>query len=317
MHRIWGFIRTQFLRQFDSRTSLLFFLALPHRPPRTRQPHERVQTEEGEHADEQRRHGPVGVVQPRVTIRVVVRGMGQVAREAHVRVFVALLAGVVDRLAYQARCDLVAVRAVTAGAVHLVLEERMGERFHRLGALRLVAVEADFLLAEAVENLKAAIVGQNFILIRTDTLEHGLVPEGEENQQEVILHFCNFSFLFDALLVDPRVGMFLPCRVTVIEKDGKVTPLDVKAGDVVAKLPRATTKTKDITGGLPRVAELFKVRKPKETAAKRAAAKPAPKKADSKPKPAAGKKTAGKTAAKVKKSTAAGKKSSGSSPAKG
>jgi len=40
----------------------------------------------------------------------------------------------------------------------------------------------------------------------------------------------------------------------------------VKAGDVVAKLPRATTKTKDITGGLPRVAELFEVRKPKEIA---------------------------------------------------
>jgi DNA-directed RNA polymerase subunit beta' len=41
---------------------------------------------------------------------------------------------------------------------------------------------------------------------------------------------------------------------------------EVKAGDVIAKLPRATTKTKDITGGLPRVAELFEVRKPKETA---------------------------------------------------
>ena len=40
----------------------------------------------------------------------------------------------------------------------------------------------------------------------------------------------------------------------------------VQAGDVVAKLPRATTKTKDITGGLPRVAELFEVRKPKEIA---------------------------------------------------
>jgi DNA-directed RNA polymerase subunit beta' len=41
----------------------------------------------------------------------------------------------------------------------------------------------------------------------------------------------------------------------------------VRAGDVIAKLPRATTKTKDITGGLPRVAELFEVRRPKEVAA--------------------------------------------------
>ena len=40
----------------------------------------------------------------------------------------------------------------------------------------------------------------------------------------------------------------------------------VKAGDIVSKIPRETTKTKDITGGLPRVAELFEARKPKETA---------------------------------------------------
>ena len=37
-------------------------------------------------------------------------------------------------------------------------------------------------------------------------------------------------------------------------------------GDVLAKIPRETTKTKDITGGLPRVAELFEARKPKEQA---------------------------------------------------
>jgi DNA-directed RNA polymerase beta' subunit len=37
-------------------------------------------------------------------------------------------------------------------------------------------------------------------------------------------------------------------------------------GDILAKIPRETTKTKDITGGLPRVAELFEARKPKEQA---------------------------------------------------
>jgi DNA-directed RNA polymerase subunit beta' len=41
---------------------------------------------------------------------------------------------------------------------------------------------------------------------------------------------------------------------------------EVAAGDVVAKIPRQMTKTKDITGGLPRVAELFEARKPKEHA---------------------------------------------------
>jgi len=40
----------------------------------------------------------------------------------------------------------------------------------------------------------------------------------------------------------------------------------VMPGDILAKIPRETTKTKDITGGLPRVAELFEARKPKEQA---------------------------------------------------
>jgi DNA-directed RNA polymerase subunit beta' len=48
--------------------------------------------------------------------------------------------------------------------------------------------------------------------------------------------------------------------ITVNEQD-VITP-----GTVIAKIPRETTKTKDITGGLPRVAELFEVRKPKEQA---------------------------------------------------
>ena len=41
---------------------------------------------------------------------------------------------------------------------------------------------------------------------------------------------------------------------------------DVRPGDVLAKIPRETTKTKDITGGLPRVVELFEARKPKDPA---------------------------------------------------
>jgi DNA-directed RNA polymerase subunit beta' len=44
------------------------------------------------------------------------------------------------------------------------------------------------------------------------------------------------------------------------------TGADVRAGDVLARIPRETLKTRDITGGLPRVAELFEARKPKDFA---------------------------------------------------
>jgi DNA-directed RNA polymerase subunit beta' len=54
----------------------------------------------------------------------------------------------------------------------------------------------------------------------------------------------------------------LPSGAHLMVEDGQ----EVAAGDVVAKIPRETAKTKDITGGLPRVVELFEARRPKEPA---------------------------------------------------
>jgi DNA-directed RNA polymerase subunit beta' len=54
----------------------------------------------------------------------------------------------------------------------------------------------------------------------------------------------------------------MPSRAHLMVQDGD----EVSPGDVLAKIPRGTTKTKDITGGLPRVVELFEARKPHETA---------------------------------------------------
>ncbi len=54
----------------------------------------------------------------------------------------------------------------------------------------------------------------------------------------------------------------MPSHAHLMVEDGEA----VYAGEVLAKIPRETTKTKDITGGLPRVVELFEARKPRETA---------------------------------------------------
>ncbi|MDO8957946.1 MAG: DNA-directed RNA polymerase subunit beta' [Deltaproteobacteria bacterium] len=54
----------------------------------------------------------------------------------------------------------------------------------------------------------------------------------------------------------------LPVGAHIVVTEGDM----VHQGDVIAKIPRETTKTKDITGGLPRVVELFEARKPKEFA---------------------------------------------------
>ncbi len=67
------------------------------------------------------------------------------------------------------------------------------------------------------------------------------------------------------LQIKGALGMrkyLMPTHAHLMVRDGE----DVHAGDVLAKIPRETTKTKDITGGLPRVVELFEARKPREAA---------------------------------------------------
>jgi DNA-directed RNA polymerase subunit beta' len=66
-----------------------------------------------------------------------------------------------------------------------------------------------------------------------------------------------------AKIGDSSVGRYyLPVGANISVQEDML----VNAGDVIAKIPRETTKTKDITGGLPRVAELFEARKPKDFA---------------------------------------------------
>ncbi len=63
-------------------------------------------------------------------------------------------------------------------------------------------------------------------------------------------------------VMETEARYILPVGSNIYVKEGE----RVEAGDVLVKIPRETTKTKDITGGLPRVAELFEARRPKEYA---------------------------------------------------
>jgi DNA-directed RNA polymerase subunit beta' len=63
-------------------------------------------------------------------------------------------------------------------------------------------------------------------------------------------------------LGETRGRYMLPVGAHLLVTDGA----EVFQGDIISKIPRESTKTKDITGGLPRVAELFEARKPREHA---------------------------------------------------
>ena len=75
----------------------------------------------------------------------------------------------------------------------------------------------------------------------------------EKKQPTVEIHDANGQLLRKYLI---------PSNAHLMVRDGE----EIFAADVLAKIPRETTKTKDITGGLPRVVELFEARRPRETA---------------------------------------------------
>jgi cytochrome c oxidase cbb3-type subunit III len=92
----------------------------------------------------------------------------------------------------------------------------------------VLVADSSYSYDETISKVKAAAVGMNFRLIRDQALDDGLVAESKESKRQMMVYFCNFKFLYDALAIDPRVGLFLPCRVTVIETaDGQVKVMSI------------------------------------------------------------------------------------------
>jgi cytochrome c oxidase cbb3-type subunit III len=99
----------------------------------------------------------------------------------------------------------------------------------------VIVRDSPYDLKTTVENVKQAVSNNNFFYGRVQTLEYGLTTPDKENPKQVIVYFCNISMLKQALNIDPRVGMFLPCRITIVEHNGKVQVMSVNP-EVLSKL---------------------------------------------------------------------------------
>lgn len=86
----------------------------------------------------------------------------------------------------------------------------------------VVVVESPYSYEKTLANVKAAAKAANYRIIRVQAFDSGLVDKKHENSKRTIVYFCNFQLLNEVLAVDPRVGLFLPCRVTIVEEEGKV-----------------------------------------------------------------------------------------------
>ena len=102
-----------------------------------------------------------------------------------------------------------------------------------------------------------------FVDIKENETYREEVDEATGQRQMVIIESKKRELSPHITIVDKKnkkLGSYIiPTRAHLRVKDGQ----EVKAGDVLVKIPREISKTRDITGGLPRVAELFEARRPK------------------------------------------------------
>jgi cytochrome c oxidase cbb3-type subunit 3 len=80
-------------------------------------------------------------------------------------------------------------------------------------------VESPYDFATTVANVKAALTGENFRIFPDRLLEEGLIDEFSVNTRQVGVRFCNFNVLYGMLKIEPRLGVVLPCRITIMERE--------------------------------------------------------------------------------------------------
>lgn len=76
---------------------------------------------------------------------------------------------------------------------------------------------------ETVDAVRSTISAYNFRTFPDRYVEQGLTDEFTSNKKQVIIRFCNFNQLYDAIRIEPRIGTILPCKITIFEtEDGEV-----------------------------------------------------------------------------------------------
>ena len=86
-----------------------------------------------------------------------------------------------------------------------------------------------------VQNVKEALSGANFRTFPDRFVEQGLVDEFSVNTRQIGIRFCNFNVLYSMLKTEPRLGIVLPCRITILERDDSSVILTVPNLRVVAR----------------------------------------------------------------------------------
>ncbi len=91
----------------------------------------------------------------------------------------------------------------------------------------ILSYTSKYSFEETLEKLKRSVIAKNYEIKGQTALDYGFVDKTQESKTHTMMNFCNYEIINEALAIDPRIGMFLPCRITVTETDGHVRVMSI------------------------------------------------------------------------------------------
>jgi len=93
-----------------------------------------------------------------------------------------------------------------------------------------LSVDSPYNFDETVKRVQEAVISNDFRVFPDRYLEQGLTDDFSVNERQLVIRFCHFGKLYKVLKIEPRLGVVLPCKITVLEKaDGQVQMVYINA----------------------------------------------------------------------------------------
>lgn len=99
-----------------------------------------------------------------------------------------------------------------------------------------IVADSPYDFVTTVNNIKQSLQGMNFRYFPDRYLEMGLAEDAIINKKQLSLRFCNFKQLYKMINIEPRLGVVLPCRLTVVEADDGSVKIYAMNMKVVSRL---------------------------------------------------------------------------------
>ena len=99
-----------------------------------------------------------------------------------------------------------------------------------------ITVKTAKTMQQTLTDLNQAISNNNYTFIRQQNINSRLTTATAENDGVKLVYFCNFSMLSRALNIDSRVGVFLPCKITLIQREDHVEMVAVNPKFISARI---------------------------------------------------------------------------------